>query len=279
MSIEIYDKTSLATSKRVALNYSTSFSLGIKMLSPEYRWAIFSVYGFVRVADEIVDTFHDYPKEKMLQDYKRQTYTAIEEGISTNPVLHSFQKACNKFNIGKELIDPFFNSMEADLKKSEYDENGYEEYIYGSAEVVGLMCLKVFCNGNSSFYEELKPFAQSLGSAFQKVNFLRDLGADYEKLGRVYFPNVKFKEFNEPVKRQLVEDIRKDFNKALVGIKKLPIGCRFGVFTAYIYYLKLLEKISRSDVSTVMDSRIRIADGLKLKLFLKSYIKYKIRLI
>ncbi|MEI8100802.1 MAG: phytoene/squalene synthase family protein, partial [Bacteroidota bacterium] len=231
MSIKLFDETSIAMSRRLALNYSTSFSLGIRLLSKECRWAIFSIYGLVRVADEIVDTFHGYNKEQMLMDFKSQTYRAMEEGISTNPVLHAFQLAANQYGVGKELIEPFFNSMEEDLDTCSHNAQSYSEYIYGSAEVVGLMCLKVFCNGNEEQYNHLVPFARSLGAAFQKVNFLRDIRSDVEERGRVYFPGVDFNHFSDSDKYEIIHDVKNDFAHAYQGIVQLPVGCRLGVYT------------------------------------------------
>lgn len=271
--MQLFDITSVATSRRIALNYSTSFSLGIRLLGREYRDAVFSIYGFVRVADEIVDTFHGFDKEHLLADFKIQTYRAIEQKISTNPVLHAFQMAANKYGIGVELIEPFFNSMEADLGKFQYSQNDYQEYIYGSAEVVGLMCLKVFCHGDEDRYAALKPSAKSLGAAFQKVNFLRDMGSDFEERGRVYFPNVDFHSFSDQDKLSVIQDIKQDFHHALKGIVSLPVGCRLGVYTAYMYYLKLLEKIERSTISEIQNGRIRIPNAEKLVLLAKSYVK------
>jgi len=273
MSIQLFDKTSSDISRRVALNYSTSFSLGIRLLGREYRWAVYAIYGFVRVADEIVDTFHNHDKRKLLQEFKEQTYAAIESGISTNPVLHSFQLAVHKFGIGKDLIEPFFISMAWDLDKNTYDDNGYETYIYGSAEVVGLMCLKVFCNNDQNRYCALLPHARSLGAAFQKVNFLRDLKSDVDERDRVYFPGVDFNTFSEKDKNLIIADVKKDFAHALEGIKRLPVGCRLGVYTVYIYYMKLLEKIQRSSAEEIVGSRIRIPNSQKLMLLAKSYVK------
>lgn len=273
MSIRLFDETAKDISKRISLNYSTSFSLGIKLLSKDYRWAVFSTYGFVRVADEIVDTFHGFNKERLLSDFKKQTYQAIQEGISTNPVLHSFQLAANQFGIENNLIEPFFKSMEEDLGTTTHDVNSYEEYIYGSAEVVGLMCLKIFCNGNQSQYDELVPYARSLGAAFQKVNFLRDIKSDVEERGRVYFPDVDFRNFTDENKLEIIQDVKKDFDHAFIGIKMLPIGCRLGVYTAYIYYLKLLEKIERTTANEILQSRIRIPNSQKMVLLAKSYVQ------
>ena len=273
MSIRLFDETSKDISRKISLNYSTSFSLGIKLLAKEYRWAVFSTYGFVRLADEIVDTFHGFNKERLLADFKKQTYQAIEDGISTNPVLHSFQMAANQFGIGNDLIEPFFNSMEEDLAKTTHDEISYNEYIYGSAEVVGLMCLKIFCKGDDVQYTALVPYARSLGAAFQKVNFLRDIKSDVEERGRVYFPNIDFTQFTDMEKMDIINDVKKDFDHALIGIKKLPMGCRLGVYTAYIYYLKLLEKIERTTAEEILQSRIRIPNSQKVVLLAKSYVQ------
>ena len=276
MSIKLFDETSIAMSRRLALNYSTSFSLGIRLLSKECRWAIFSIYGLVRVADEIVDTFHGYNKEQLLMDFKSQTYQAMEEGISTNPVLHAFQLAANQYGVGKELIEPFFNSMEEDLDTSSHNAQSYSEYIYGSAEVVGLMCLKVFCNGNEEQYNHLVPFARSLGAAFQKVNFLRDIRSDVEERGRVYFPGVDFNQFSDSDKYGIIQDVKNDFAHAYLGIVQLPVGCRLGVYTAYIYYLKLLEKIERTTAVDILESRVRIPNTQKIALLAQSFVKEKL---
>ena len=276
MSIKLYDDTSIAMSRRLALNYSTSFSLGIRLLSKDSRWAVFAIYGLVRVADEIVDTFHGYDKERMLADFKSQTYKAIEEGISTNPVLHAFQLAANQFGIGKNLIEPFFNSMEEDLDTSAHSAESYSEYIYGSAEVVGLMCLKVFCNGNDLQYQHLVPFARSLGAAFQKVNFLRDIRSDVDERGRVYFPGVDFNHFSDEDKYSIIQDVKKDFAHAYKGIVQLPVACRLGVYTAYIYYLKLLEKIERTTAVDILESRVRIPNSQKIALLAKSFVREKL---
>jgi len=275
MSIQLFDKTSKEISRKVSLNYSTSFSLGIRLLAKEYRWAVFATYGFVRLADEIVDTFHTFNKERLLKDFKFQTYQAIEEGISTNPVLHSFQLAANQFGITHDLIEPFFNSMEEDLDKQSHDETSYNDYIYGSAEVVGLMCLKIFCKGDTVLYQSLLPFARSLGAAFQKVNFLRDIRSDVEERGRVYFPGVDFDRFTEHDKMNIIQEVKKDFEHAYKGIIQLPMGCRLGVYTAYIYYLKLLEKIERTTAAEIMNQRIRIPNSQKLVLLAESFVREK----
>ncbi|MDA1182252.1 MAG: phytoene/squalene synthase family protein [Bacteroidetes bacterium] len=276
MSIKLFDQTAKDMSRKLALNYSTSFSLGIRLLSKEYRWAVFAIYGLVRVADEIVDTFHGFNKAQMLSDFKAQAYQSIEEGISTNPVLHAFQLAANQFGIGKDLIDPFFYSMEEDLQSQVHSEKSYNDYIFGSAEVVGLMCLKVFCAGNENTYNFLCPMAKSLGSAFQKVNFLRDIQSDMSERGRVYFPGVNFETFSDSDKRHIVLDVKNDFNKALPGIKKLPVGCRLGVYTAYQYYLELVHKIERKSAVDVVKSRVRIRNSHKFTLLVKSFFCEKL---
>ena len=275
MSIQLFDKTSNDLSRRVSLNYSTSFSLGIKLLAKEYRWAVFATYGFVRLADEIVDTFHGFDKARLLSDFKKQSYQSIEEGISTNPILHSFQLAANQFGITEELIEPFFNSMEEDLQTNSHNQSSYDEYIYGSAEVVGLMCLRIFCKGDQQEYNKLLPFARSLGAAFQKVNFLRDIKSDIEERGRVYFPDVDFSHFTDQDKMNIIADVKKDFEHAYKGILMLPIGSRLGVYTAYIYYLKLLQKIERTTASDIMKARIRIPNSQKIVLLAQSYVKEK----
>lgn len=275
MSIALFDQTSKAMSQRLALNYSTSFSLGIRLLAKEYRWAVFATYGFVRVADEIVDTFHGYDKSRLLSEFKQQTYQAIEDRISTNPVLHSFQLAVHQFGIGKDLIEPFFNSMEEDLQTVSHNNDSYNQYIYGSAEVVGLMCLRIFCKGDDSLYQHLLPHARSLGAAFQKVNFLRDIKSDIDERGRVYFPGVDFSNFTDEEKIEIIQDVKKDFSHAYKGIVQLPVGCRLGVYTAYIYYLKLLEKIERTTALDIKQSRIRIPNSQKIYLLAESYLKEK----
>ena len=275
----LFEKTSAKCSKITTQIYSTSFSLGIKMLAKDYREPIYGIYGFVRLADEIVDTFDRTDKAELLAEFKSSTYQSIDRQISLNPILYSFQKVVNTYQIGKDLIEPFFESMAQDLNKTEYNPTQYTEYIYGSAEVVGLMCLRVFCNGNIEQYNHLKSFARALGSAFQKVNFLRDIKSDVEDRGRVYFPYLDLSEFNELNKKVIIEDVKKDFAEAFKGIKQLPLSCRFGVYTAYIYYLKLLEKIERTNAHKIMESRIRVGDGEKLTLLAKSYVKYKLNAI
>jgi phytoene/squalene synthetase len=276
---DLFTTTTYECSKLITEHYSTSFTLGIKTLDKSLHYPIFAIYGFVRYADEIVDTFHDHDKEDLLKRFKKDTYTAIEEKISLNPVLHSFQDVVNTYNIELDLIEAFLKSMEMDLIEKAYDQEGYEEYIYGSAEVVGLMCLRVFLNGNEEEYQKLKPSAKSLGSAFQKVNFLRDLKSDFSDRGRVYFPGVDFTHFEENDKKNIEADIQKDFDHALEGIKKLPTTSRLGVYLAYIYYLKLFDKIRNVPSSRILTERIRIPDFKKMILLTKTYFMHRFRLI
>lgn len=273
---ELFEKTSESCSKITTNTYSTSFSLGIRMIAHDYRWAIYGIYGFVRLADEIVDTFERDDKAELLEKFKSDTYEAIEKGISLNPILHSFQKVVRKYKIGKDLIEPFFNSMEADLNKKVYDDKQYGDYIYGSAEVVGLMCLKVFCDGDEQQSNALKDSARALGAAFQKVNFLRDMKSDVEERGRIYFPSLDLGNFDEEVKQAIIEDVKLDFKSAYEGIKRLPMSCRFGVYTSYIYYLKLLEKIERKNAKEILEKRIRVANSEKMALLAKSFFKFKL---
>lgn len=273
---ELYEKTSERCSKITTNIYSTSFSLGIRMISKESRWAIYGIYGFVRLADEIVDSFDRVDKAELLEQFKKETYSAIAAKISLNPILHSFQKVVNHFGIGEDLIAPFFKSMERDLNQTSYDNENYTDYIYGSAEVVGLMCLKVFCNGDDAEYNKLKAPARALGAAFQKVNFLRDMKSDNEDRGRVYFPHLDLSGFNENIKTAIIADVKQDFAAAYEGIRKLPVSCRFGVYTAYIYYLKLLEKIESTHAHRILESRIRVGDTEKVALLAKSFFKFKL---
>ncbi|CAI9678739.1 phytoene/squalene synthase family protein [Elizabethkingia anophelis] len=241
---KLFDELSYEVSKCTTRKYSTSFSLGILALKPSIRSAIYAIYGYVRLADEIVDSFHDYNKEKLLSRLKKETYNAIEEGISLNPILQAFQQTVHDYRIDRELIDTFLHSMEMDLQKIDFDSKLYNEYIYGSAEVVGLMCLQVFTEGNKEKFEELKPYAMKLGSAFQKINFLRDLKDDYQILGRTYFPGINMSVFDNSVKFKIEDEIETEFKQALIGIKKLPGSSMFGVYLAYRYYLSLFYKIN-----------------------------------
>ncbi|MDX1903271.1 MAG: phytoene/squalene synthase family protein [Thermonemataceae bacterium] len=272
----LYDTTTFKCSKLITEHYSTSFTLGIKTLAKKFHFPIYAIYGFVRYADEIVDTFHQYDKKELLERFRKDTYQAINEQISLNPVLHSFQIVVNQYAIENELIEAFLKSMEMDLYETNYDEKHYKTYIYGSAEVVGLMCLRVFCEGNAAFYESLKEPARSLGAAFQKINFLRDLQSDYQERGRTYFPDVDFQEFDENAKKIIEKDIQKDFDDAYEGIKKLPKGARMGVYLAYVYYINLFKKIKRQKASTIMQKRIRVADSQKIKLLFTSYLKHQL---
>ncbi|UKB86012.1 phytoene/squalene synthase family protein [Chryseobacterium sp. MEBOG06] len=272
---KLFDELSYEVSKKTTQKYSTSFSLGILALKPSIRSAIYAIYGYVRLADEIVDSFHEYDKEKLLLRLKSETNHAIDEGISLNPILQSFQETVRNYRIERTLIDQFLYSMEMDLHKINYDSELYSQYIYGSAEVVGLMCLQVFTEGSKEKFEELKPFAMKLGSAFQKVNFLRDLKDDYQILGRSYFPSVDMYVFDNSVKNEIEKEIEYEFKEALTGIKKLPNSSMFGVYLAYRYYLSLFEKIKKTSSQKILQDRIRIANSQKIFLALKSYIRYK----
>ena len=268
--IELYHKISVDASKNVTQLYSTSFSMGIKLLDKNIHDAIFSIYGFVRLADEIVDTFHDYPKSEMLQEFKEETYKALDRKISVNPILHAFQMVVNKYSIDRDLIDKFLLSMEQDLNDIQYSSNGYKEYIVGSAEVVGLMCLKVFVNGDNDLYFKLEEPARKLGAAFQKINFLRDVKADYQELGRTYFPGVDLEKFTPDEKLKIEEDIQDDFECALEGIIKLPSSSRLGVYVAYRYYFSLFKKIKKVSSDRLMEERIRVPNTKKLLITFES---------
>lgn len=275
----LFDKVSTTCSKITTQQYSTSFSLGILFLGKSIRNDIYSIYGFVRFADEIVDSFHDYDKKYLLTKFKTDTYEAIIQGISLNPILNSFQEVVNKYDIDHTLIDQFLYSMEMDLEQSSHDASSYETYILGSAEVVGLMCLTVFCRGNKSLYNELKPFAMKLGAAFQKVNFLRDAKADSQGLGRIYFPNVDITNFTMEDKEAIEHDIANDFALALQGIKKLPPSSRKGVYLAYYYYNVLFKKIKNTPPQKILSERIRIPNGEKFYLMLKSNLRIQLNLL
>src|SRR5687767_4197989 len=256
--VQLFHTTSEECSRIVTDNYSTSFSSAIRMLHKDLRTPIFNIYGFVRFADEIVDTFHGFDKTELLQQFRKETFDAIERGLSLNPILNSFQRTVNAYDIDMELIDAFFRSMKMDIEKRQYTREEYNEYIYGSAETVGLMCLTVFCEGRKDIFDELKIAARSLGAAFQKVNFLRDIRSDHNGLARVYFPGCDFNNFSEQDKRVIEEDIYSDFNKAYEGIFQLPLKARFGVYVAYKYYLSLFKKIKKMKPARVLEKRIRI---------------------
>lgn len=275
----LFDQISQEMSELTTKRYSTSFSLGISFLDKEIQKPIYAIYGFVRFADEIVDTFHGYNKEKLLADFKVQTYEAIAAGISLNPILNSFQWAVNRYQIPAELIDTFLDSMEMDLQKQTYDQGKYETYILGSAEVVGLMCLKVFVEGDQDQYEQLKPYAMKLGAAFQKINFLRDLKADYQELGRTYFPGINLAQFNNAIKKEIEADIALDFQMGYEGILLLPRKARFGVYMAYKYYFKLFKKIKSTPAEMVLNERIRIPNYRKMRILLTSYVRHNLNLL
>ena len=276
----LFDNTSYNCSKLVTKAYSTSFSLATKMLYKSIRNDIYNIYGFVRFADEIVDSFHDYDKEALFNRFSDDLELALKDKISLNPILNSFQHTFHKYNIDKALVDAFMESMRLDLYKTEYlTEEEYKAYIYGSADVVGLMCLKVFVNGDNEEFNKLKDTAMALGSAFQKVNFLRDLKADFEDLDRTYFPNADLKNLDESSKQDIIDDIEKDFEKGLNGIKKLPIEAKFGVFMAYRYYSQLLKKLKKTPALKIKDSRIRVSNPKKIELLMRSYVKYQLNLM
>jgi phytoene synthase len=276
---ERFDTLSAKCSRETTRLYSTSFSLGIFFFKKEVRHPIHAIYGFVRLADEIVDSFHDYPKSLMLAELKADTFTAIERGISINPVINSFQQVVNQFGIKHHLIIQFLNSMEMDLGEQAYTAEKYEEYIMGSAQVVGLMCLHVFTRGNEAEFERLRIPAMKLGSAFQKVNFLRDVNADYQELNRTYFPDVNLSEFSDDNKRAIEDDILKELNEALHGIRQLPRSCRKGVYLAYVYYKQLFRKIAKVPAEKVMAERIRVSNGHKFYLMFDSLIRYKLNVL
>lgn len=278
-AIELYDLTTLECSKLITQRYSTSFTLGIKTLDKKYHMPIYAIYGFVRYADEIVDTFHDKDKISLLDRFKKDTYEAIATGISLNPVLHAFQLIVNKYRIPQEYIEAFLESMEMDLDFHTYNDSKYQKYIYGSAEVVGLMCLKVFCEGNEEQFEKLKEPACKLGAAFQKVNFLRDIKSDFEERGRVYFPGVDYQKFDKSAKLLIEEDIQKDFDDSLIGIEQLPSGAKLGVRVAYLYYQKLFDKIRGLPAETITQKRVRIPNSQKISLLLGTYFETKLGLL
>lgn len=274
----IFDKVSDKCSKYTTNAYSTSFSLGIYLLHKSIRKPIYAIYGFVRFADEIVDTFHDYDKERLLQKFRNDTVEALEDKISLNPILNSFQEAVHQYNIEWDLINTFLESMEMDLNKHKYNQLGYEKYILGSAEVVGLMCLRVFTNGDHQQYESLKPAAQKLGSAFQKVNFLRDIHADFAELGRTYFPQIDLNNFSKADKLAIEAEIAEEFDEALIGIQNLPKTSRLGVYVAFIYYKNLLSRIKSVPVERIMEERVRVSNPKKISLMFNSYLRNQFNL-
>ncbi|SIT86055.1 phytoene/squalene synthase family protein [Pontibacter indicus] len=277
--MDLFKDTCLKCSKLITEAYSTSFTLGIKTLHRKFHDPIYAIYGFVRCADEIVDTFHEHDKRKLLTEFSRQTFEAIEQGISLNPVLHAFQCVVNEYKIDRAYIEAFLKSMAMDLEDHVYDPSLYKEYIYGSAEVVGLMCLKVFCEGDEEQFERLKKPACSLGAAFQKVNFLRDMQSDFKDRGRVYFPAVNIHTFNNVCKAQIEADIAQDFEDAYAGILALPRSARMGVYLAYVYYLKLFRKIKGLPATQILNERVRVPDNTKFALLLGSYVRYQLNAI
>ncbi|OWY26180.1 phytoene/squalene synthase family protein [Sphingobacteriales bacterium UPWRP_1] len=272
----LFSNTCAECSKIITQNYSTSFTMGIKVFDKKFQMPVYAIYGFVRFADEIVDTFHGQDKEELLHEFKQETRKAIERRISLNPVLHAFQEVVHTYHIEWELIDAFLKSMEMDLYKTTYTGMLYNQYIYGSAEVVGLMCLRVFCEGDSALYDRLKEPARRLGAAFQKVNFLRDMKSDFEERGRVYFPDIDFADFNATSKQLIEQDIRDDFDAALAGIMQLPKGAQFGVYTAYKYYLNLFYKITQAPPQKVLQQRIRVPNHQKMVILVKSILRYQL---
>lgn len=279
MSLQLFHMVSQQCSKITTERYSTSFASAIRLLHSDLREPVYNIYGFVRFADEIVDTFHDHDKEYLLNQFKEETYRAIKSGISVNPILHSFQLTVNKYNIDHQLISAFFHSMEMDLEKTNYDTGMYNEYIYGSAEVVGLMCLHVFCDGNRGQFDKLEPAARSLGAAFQKVNFLRDIQADYNCLSRTYFPGVDFSNFTCDMKREIEMDIAADFEDAYKGVISLPWKAKFGVYVAYKYYMSLFKKIKRLQASGILQQRIRIPNYQKAMIVARAGVKNQLNLL
>jgi phytoene synthase len=277
--LQIFNDISRECSRLTTERYSTSFSSAIRLLHTDLRGPVYDIYGFVRFADEIVDTFHKFDKEALLKDFKKETYNAIERGISLNPILNSFQITVNKFNIDKDLIESFFMSMEMDLGNKQYDKDAYDQYIFGSAESVGLMCLYIFCNGDGEQYKKLQPAAQALGAAFQKINFLRDLKADHEQLSRTYFPGVNFKHFTQEDKQSIEEDIIIDLAHAYEGIRQLPVKARFGVYLAYKYYCTLFKKIQKSQPARLLNDRVRISNSFKALIFVRAGLRSSFNLL
>ncbi|MFP4059974.1 MAG: phytoene/squalene synthase family protein [bacterium] len=276
---KLFDEVAFKTSKITTREYSTSFSLGIRLFKPKFRQPIYNIYGFVRFADEIVDTFHDYDKSSLFHRFREDTWMAITDGISMNPILHSFQETARKYSIGNELIEAFLDSMEMDLQNFSHSRESFNKYVLGSAEVVGLMCLHVFCEGNMALHEQLKPYAMRLGAAYQKINFLRDMQADYLEMGRKYFPGLRIENFNDGQKEIIEKEIEEDFRLGYQGIKMLPAGAKFGVYISYIYYYSLFKKIRKTRPEQVLTSRIRISNFTKYLLLMRSWFVYKLNLL
>ena len=278
-ALKLYDRVCAECSVLTTKAYSTSFSLGIRFLGKPLRQPIYSIYGYVRFADEIVETFHHADKGTLFDRFKKETNRALEEGISLNPILHAFQQVFHQYSLDKKHVDLFLQSMEWDLNRANYDRMGFEQYIVGSAEVVGLMCLKVFVNGDQAEYDRLRPFAERLGAAFQKINFLRDLKADYQEMGRSYFPNLDLTRFDEATKRVIEDEIEADFKEAYKGIIELPRSSRLGVYIAYIYYLRLFQKIRSLPSERILEERIRIPNSRKATLFVGSYLRHSLNML
>ncbi|MDB5203142.1 MAG: phytoene/squalene synthase family protein [Ferruginibacter sp.] len=277
--MHLFHDVSRECSRITTEKYSTSFSSAIKLLHKDLRAPIYNIYGFVRFADEIVDTFHQHDKAVLLEEFKQQTAEALERKLSLNPILHSFQLTVHEYGIDRRLIEAFFKSMEMDLDKTQYDPEGYREYIYGSAEVVGLMCLYIFCEADKTMYAKLKPAAQALGAAFQKVNFLRDVKADYEQLNRTYFPGVDFGNFTQTMKDKIEADVENDFNEAYRGVLELPLKARFGVYVAYKYYLSLFRKIKKSQPAMLLENRIRIPNYSKAMIVMRAGLRSQFNIL
>lgn len=276
---QLFDDVSAHASMITTKTYSTSFSLGIYCLHKRFHRAIYNIYGFVRFADEIVDSFHEYDKAALLKEFREDTYKAIERKISLNPILNSFQEVVNRYNIEMSLVDCFLDSMEMDLGQNFHSQHSYNQYILGSAEVVGLMCLRVFTDGHEADYQRLKPAAMKLGAAFQKVNFLRDLKNDYEALGRTYFPQINMRNFSNAEKKEIESEIEKDFEEALIGIKQLPVTSRFGVYVAYVYYRSLFNKIKAVPPGRILMERVRVPNTEKVSLLMSSYFRHTLRML
>ncbi len=277
--LQLFHNVCSECSRLITRRYSTSFSMGIRLFHSRFRAPIYGIYGFVRFADEIVDTFHDHPKRELLDRFRQDTWKAIADRISLNPVLHSFQQVVHHYGIEKELIEAFLYSMEMDLTETAYDPGRYEEYIYGSAEVVGLMCLRVFCEGDDAQYQRLKEPARRLGAAFQKINFLRDIKSDFDERGRVYFPGVDFRRFTNDDKKRIEADIEADFDAALEGIRRLPKGTQFGVYLAYKYYTHLFAKIRSAPAQRVAQERFRLSDKRKVYLLFSSAVRHQLNFL
>lgn len=277
--MDLYHDVCLQTSKLTTQKYSTSFSLGIKLLSKKLHNPIYAIYGFVRYADEIVDTLYGHNQKELLDKFREDTYLAIRNKVSTNPILHSFQWVVHEYSIERELIDAFLNSMEMDLYFTDYSETRVRDYIYGSAEVVGLMCLRVFYQNNEEKYQELSYSARKLGEAFQKVNFLRDIQADFMDRGRNYFPHLQIENFDEATKKRIEADIEYDFNEAFKGIQQLNLDARLGVYISFAYYRRLFNQIKMAKPSEILETRFSVPNWQKLMILASAWTRKQVRLI